>query len=59
MALQDYNLAYWLPFLDDDGNDWKLEIYDRDVVQPLERLKGGSGYPIKVYWEGDETWEKD
>ena len=58
MALQDYNLAYWLPFLDDDGNDWKLEIYDRDVVQPLERLKGGSGYPIKVYWEGDETWEK-
>lgn len=58
MALADYVLKYELPFKDVDGNQWKVEIYDRDGIGvDVERLNG-TGNPVSIYYEGDENLSK-
>lgn len=57
MALADYNLRYELPFKDVDGNQWRVQIFDRDEAGSVERLKG-TGTPVSIYYEGDEEFTK-
>ena len=57
MALADYNLRYNLPFKDVDGNQWLVEISDRDESGSVERLKG-TGNPVNIYYEAEEEFTK-
>lgn len=57
MALADYHLRYELPFKDVDGNQWLVQILDRDEAGSIERLIG-TGDPVEIYYEDDENHEK-
>ncbi len=57
MALSSYHLRYQLPFKDVDGNQWRVQIYDRDNSGSVETLNGTAD-PVQIYYEGDEDFKK-